>query len=60
MDRYLVDIYWLSEDFRKASIWIFDIKPTYSTTVFAYLGKGGKFQTYKWVEIKATNFLVNI
>ena len=45
MDCYLVDILWLSEA-GGARIGNFDIEPTDGTTLFAYLGKGGKFQIY--------------
>ena len=41
MDRDLIDIHWLSE---RARIRNFEIKPTDGTTLFVYLGKGGKFQ----------------
>ena len=44
MDCYLVDIRWLSEAFGGARTGNFDIKPTDGTTLFAYLGKGEKFE----------------
>ena len=35
-----------------ARIWSFDIKPIDDATIFAYLGKGGKFQIDYWVKLK--------
>ena len=40
---HLVDIRWLTEAFEGDRIWKFDVKSTDGTTIFAYLGIGGKF-----------------
>ena len=47
MDCYLVDILRLKEAFGRGDIIVkFDIKPTDGTTIFANLGKGGKFELF--------------
>ena len=52
MDCYLVDILWLSEAFAGAKTVNFGIKPTAGTTLFAYLGKGDKFQIDQGVKAR--------
>ena len=51
MNCYLVD------NFGSPKLWNFDIKPTDGATIFAYLGKGGKYWyrtpaiiTHSWFE----------
>ena len=49
MERYLVDIYLLSEAFGGDWIWNFDIKPEDGATIVTYFGK---FQVDYWVKLR--------
>ena len=52
MDCHLVDVHWLSKAFGGARIWNFEIKATDSATIFAYLGKSGRFQIDYWGKLR--------
>jgi len=49
MERYLVDIYLLSEAFGGDRIWNFDIKPADGATIVTYFGK---FHVDYWVKLR--------
>ena len=49
MERYLVDIYLLSEAFGGDRIWNFDIKPADGATIVTYFGI---FQVDYWVKLR--------
>ena len=59
MDSYLLDIHGLNEASGGYRTWNFDIKPTDGTTIFANLGKGGKFWIGYWVKLRRKDEKLN-